>query len=282
MKMEKGVRITQQGHAATIWEDIHQLTKGLNMEFAPVKFPGSLQINDKIHPQLTEITKQKGFLTCMEDITAKGDSTSASLVQPVMPQSNDPKKVKKWENFLEKGDVWYILDYSGTPVQENQKAWKCNTNHLVEGEFAFTTKIVVLQLNDDVRRTGRYLTWEGPTKHTKVKDNAGNKITVYTGDVIRDDLAEIPKSMVLGKYPKDLEEIAGAEKTSFPVQPYTQKDGERKSSTPSKRRNKSAIEDAGQTKKFKAEKEERDSNAPVNMEEDPGQHEENEEEPEYC
>lgn len=137
-------------------------------------------------------------------------------------------------------------------------------------------------MNDDVRRTGRYLTWEGPTKYTKVKDNARNKITVYTGDVIRDDLAEIPKSMVLGKYPKDLERIAAREKTSFPVQPYTQKDGEQKSSTPSKRRNKFAIEDAGQTKKFKAEKEERDSNAPVNMEEDPGQHEENEEEPEYC
>lgn len=71
MKIEKGVRITQQGHAATIWEDIHQLTKGLNMEFASVNFPGSLQINDKIHPQLTEITKQKEVLTCIEDMYDK-------------------------------------------------------------------------------------------------------------------------------------------------------------------------------------------------------------------
>ncbi|KAF5847927.1 hypothetical protein GGP41_009164 [Bipolaris sorokiniana] len=73
-------------------------------------------------------------------------------------------------------------------------------------DFAFRSKIIVLQLHADIIRTGKSLKWNGDPKIIKgKKDISGNKIVLQRGDIIRNNLLKIKKSQVLGKYPKDLE-----------------------------------------------------------------------------
>ncbi|EUC40078.1 hypothetical protein COCMIDRAFT_30915 [Bipolaris oryzae ATCC 44560] len=115
--------------------------------------------NKPVNPEL--IAKHPSA-TNTHSSTTKDNSTSVSRARPVILRSDDPKKVKKLQNSMERGDVWYILDHHrarkrskgsadfqgihpliipkavpSTQIPENQKAWRCNTNLLIEAGASF-------------------------------------------------------------------------------------------------------------------------------------------------
>ncbi|EMD59291.1 hypothetical protein COCSADRAFT_30752 [Bipolaris sorokiniana ND90Pr] len=102
-------------------------------------------------------------------------------------------------------DAYIDTGFKTYPFSETPQVSK-GINRATTMDFAFRSKIIVLQLHADIIRTGKSLKWNGDPKIIKgKKDISGNKIVLQRGDIIRNNLLKIKKSQVLGKYPKDLE-----------------------------------------------------------------------------